>query len=159
MRSERKQYLASVLSGWQDRQREREVLRAERRLARQARVRYLREGVDKLDAAVADWAAGLRFYGLERAKREGWRIASTSQWDEGLEVLRRRGAVVIWCKWGGRQDDRRVWYFGLPPAHLGIDLESLARDAGMTGREPRTFRWYRGPVEVPRIAVPVRCAA
>lgn len=90
----------------------------------------------------------VRFYGLARARRESWKLVRfprpQAQPRGLLTAMRLAGAVVVDCvstNPSARRDGQRLWWFGLPPAHLHVPLRRLAELAGMTEDPPATFRW------------------
>lgn len=95
----------------------------------------------------------LKFYGIERAEKEGWiliqdpppvrcRLDQREAYVERLEHLRKMGAIIV----GKREHaGSRVWIFGLPSGEPDREwLKQQAEAAGMLlpASHPQfTFRW------------------
>lgn len=116
----------------------------------------LGSGASGVGGAVRLGEARVTFYGIARARREGWTLrryparpcALFHESDEELARFRRRGAVIVGVRLqagtGNRQilgGPSREWWFGLPPPGVKVDLRKLAADAGMLGDPPETFAW------------------
>ena len=116
------------------------------------------------------------FYGIERARGEGWMLieypppGSTARsdrmrYEERLQRLRWAGAVIVGFRRSEnpRTESVRCWTFGLPSKPVSLDfLRDLAQKAGMLEdptSEAFTFRWYSPilPQQQPR-AILLHCA-
>lgn len=95
----------------------------------------------------------MTFYGIARARREGWdlrhypgRLHIPGESDEKLAAFRARGAVVVGIirqRHAGEVTERS-YVLGLPPAGMDVDLRALAGPAGMMGDQPETLGWKGG---------------